>query len=541
MNNEDYINKAIEPLLEMYQKIENDLLIKIAEHFKINEEFLNSDYWRIKKLEEMGLFNEEVIEYLAQYTDSTKEEILKALEDIGYNFFNIQKLENAFKSGELKIDPNVLIQNNTIQAIINDAYNEMTGRFVDLSNKIEQATRNAYLDVVESAYLKTSMGTHSYQEAIRESINELGNKGIRTLTYTTTDENNNVTGIRTYDIEATVRREILTGARQLSNDINQSIVEELECEYIYLSEHIRCRPTHFDWQGTIIKYEDLERITHYGAVDGLGGINCAHYFEAYFGDARGGELKSISKEDATKQYNLSQHQRYLERGVRKWKRKVEMFKANGDNDAYNKSKNKVKEWQNRLSNFTKENDLGRDYTREYVAQSKFNNIIPYNDVTDEWLNNARVNTGKVINRNYYIDINGNKYKVDGKNVVLSPSQDEIELANWVSETFGGNIYLNPKINNPIGIETSDYLWRNQRWDKKSINKSATSLTRAVDNALKKHKGQTDYIFLDISNSVIREEILVEQVKKIFSTKGREWIKGIMIIKNYEIKGIYMRK
>lgn len=541
MNNEEYINKAVEPLLKMYTKIENDLLVMIAEHFKINDEFLNSDYWRIKKLEEMGLFNEEVIEYLAQYSDVTKEEILKALEDIGYHVFDIQKLERAFKNGSLKINPNTLLENYTIQNIINNAYDEVSNRFIELSRKIQDSTREAYLDIVEQGYLKTSMGTHSYQEAIRESINELGNKGIRTLTYRTVDENDNVVGIRSYDIESTVRRDILTATRQLSNNINQSVVEELECEYIYLSEHIRCRPTHFDWQGTIIKYQDLIDVTRYGEVDGLAGINCAHYFEAYFGNARGDELKSITKEEAIRQYNLSQQQRYLERGIRKWKRKVEMFKANGDVDAFNKSKSKVKEWQSRLSNFTKENNLRRDYTREYVTQSKINNLIPYNDVTDEWLNNAKPNTGKIINRNYYVDTNGNKYEIDNRNVVFDPSPDEIELANWVNKTFGGNIYINPKVNYPLGIETSDYLWKNQRWDKKSIDKNATSLTRAVDNALKKHKGQTDYIFLDISNSVISERTLIEQTKKIFSTKGREWIKGIMIIKNYEIKAIYMRK
>lgn len=368
MNNEEIVNKAIEPLLEMYTKIENDLLVMIAEHFKINAEFLNSDYWRIQKLEEMGLFNEDIIEYLAQYTNSTKEEILKALEEIGYDTFNINKLESAFENGKIRITPNTLIENNTIQNIINNAYNELSNHFIELSNKIANSTREAYLNIVEEAYLKTSMGTHSYQEAIRESLNSLGNKGITTLTYTTTDDAGNVVGVRNYDIEGTVRRDILTGVRSLSNDINKTTIEELECEWIYLSEHLRCRPTHFDWQGTIIKYEDLVDVTGYGDVAGLGGINCAHYFEPYFGDARGDELKSISEENALEQYNLSQQQRYLERGLRKWKRKVEIFKSNGDIDAQDKSQKKVWEWQNRLKNFTEENNLRRDYAREYVAQ-----------------------------------------------------------------------------------------------------------------------------------------------------------------------------
>ena len=35
MNNEEKINKAIEPLVKMYEEIENDLLIKIAENLDV--------------------------------------------------------------------------------------------------------------------------------------------------------------------------------------------------------------------------------------------------------------------------------------------------------------------------------------------------------------------------------------------------------------------------------------------------------------------------------------------------------------------------
>lgn len=218
------------------------------------------------------------------------------------------------------------------------------------------------------------MGTHSYQEAIRESINDLSNKGITTLTYRVEDEDGNLVGIRNYDIEGTVRRDILTSTRKLSNDINKEICDELNPEYIKISEHEACRPTHFPWQGTIIKYEDLVSVTGYGDVAGLGGINCKHYFEPYFGSARGDDLKKVSEAEATEKYRLSQQQRYLERGVRKWKRKQEMFKANEDVESYAKSKDKTLEWQKRLQDFTKENNLKRDFTREYVKdESKYIN------------------------------------------------------------------------------------------------------------------------------------------------------------------------
>ncbi len=371
-NLEDKIDKAIKPLINMYERIENDLLVEIASHFLYNEEFLNSDYWRIQKLNEMGLFNQNVVNYIAKYSGKTEDEIKRALQQIQVDTINLDNLNKLFEDGMLKINPNILINNATIQNIVNLAYNELSKRFIQLSSKIEQSTIESYLNIVEEAYLKTSMGTHSYDEAIRSSIDELGNNGITTLRYKTTNESGKVVGIRNYDITGTVRREVLTASRQLANNINLEIANELECEYLYLSEHLQCRESHFSWQGTIIKKEDLVKITDYGSVSGLGGINCQHYAEAYFGDARGSELKTFTKEETEKAYTLSQKQRYLERGVRKWKRKTEMFKSNGDKQAYNKSKNKLKEWRIKTKDFTEKNEVKRDYTREYT---EFNNAL----------------------------------------------------------------------------------------------------------------------------------------------------------------------
>ena len=69
------IEKAIEPIVKMYSELETELLIKIAEHFKINDEFINSDFWRIQKLNEMGAFNSEVIDFIAKYTNRSRNEI----------------------------------------------------------------------------------------------------------------------------------------------------------------------------------------------------------------------------------------------------------------------------------------------------------------------------------------------------------------------------------------------------------------------------------------------------------------------------------
>lgn len=58
----------------------------------------------------------------------------------------------------------------------------------------------------------------------------------------------------------------------------------------------------------------------------------------------------------------------MERGIRKWKRRERIFKTAEDKEYYKKCKEKVKEWQLRNKEFTENNNLKRDFTRENVER-----------------------------------------------------------------------------------------------------------------------------------------------------------------------------
>lgn len=384
------IVQAIEPIVKMYSELETELMVLLAKHFKINEEFINSDFLRIQKLDEMGAFNKEVIDYISRYTKRSPSKIKKALKDVYNANIDFDTLRSAYDNGKILINPTEILNDTTLVGIMRYAYNVETKRFIEISKLIESSVRKTYLDIVEKSYLATSTGVKSYGETIRESLNELANKGIKTLNYISKGEDG-TTSIRSYDIEGTVRREILTATRQLSGNLNHELIELTESEYVKFSEHLDCRPTHYDWQGTIARKEDWKDIADYGDVAGIYGINCRHYVEPYFQDVElddtitikdkdgnkkeykvSNKLKEYSKDDTNDSYSISQKQRYLERGIRSWKRRREMSKANGDTDMLKKSKSKVKEWSDRLDRFTDENDLRRDFTREYVSNNNGN-------------------------------------------------------------------------------------------------------------------------------------------------------------------------
>lgn len=379
------IEQAIEPIVKMYSELETELMVLLAKHFKINEEFINSDFLRIQKLDEMGAFNKEVIDYISRYTKRSPSKIKKALKDVYNANIDFDTLRSAYDNGKILINPTEILNDTTLVGIMRYAYNVETKRFIEISKLIESSVRKTYLDIVEKSYLATSTGVKSYGETIRESLNELANKGIKTLNYISKGEDG-TTSIRSYDIEGTVRREILTATRQLSGNLNHELIELTESEYIKFSEHLDCRPTHYDWQGTIARKEDWKDIADYGDVAGIYGINCRHYVEPYFQDADlddtitikdkdgnkkeykvSNKLKEYSKDDTNDSYSISQKQRYLERGIRSWKRRREMSKASEDAEMLKKSKSKVKEWSDRLDKFTDEHDRRRDFTREYVS------------------------------------------------------------------------------------------------------------------------------------------------------------------------------
>lgn len=361
---DEQIEKVVNKLIEGYSTIETDLLVLIAQHFKYNDEFINSDNWRFQKLKEFGLFGQEVIDYLAKQTGVSKERIIEALNQIGIDTIDLPTLNEYYNHGKLKVNPNVLNNNPIITKMINDTYYTVEETFIKLKKTMESSCRKAYLDVVDNAYYKMALGTESYQTAIKQALNDLGNKGIQTLTYSLYAEDGTFVGIRQYDVVGTVRREVMNSARNLSNKIAEETINELQCEYIYLSEHLDCREEHYPWQGTVIKREDLVKVTDYGSITGLGGINCRHYFEPYFGDNK--DTKTISQEDSLKNYELKQTQRSYERAIRHWKQKEKIFKANEDKEAQKYAKKKVIYWSNRIDNFCKANKLQREYSRERI-------------------------------------------------------------------------------------------------------------------------------------------------------------------------------
>jgi len=359
-------DELIKKIIQHYDIIELEMIKNIAKRLRFEPETTPTTEWLIKKLSEIGGLNEDNLKVISKYSKLTKKEIKQILETVGEKTIPKSELTEAYKSGSITIEPNTFIESQVIQNIVNQSYKQLENTFLNINKAIVESARQQYVEILNQSYLEVSSGIYDYQTSIRRAINKFGDAGISGATYKYVDEDTGAILTRRYDIAGVVRRDVLTASHQLAVKSNMAVIEELQPKYVRLSEHVKCRPTHFHWQGTIIKREDLYEVTRIGEVDGLGGINCKHEVYAFYGKERGNDLKKIDKDESSEEYELSQTQRAMERSVRKWKRKETLFKGTDDEEMYNKSAKKRKLWQARLRNFTNENNLIRDYLREKV-------------------------------------------------------------------------------------------------------------------------------------------------------------------------------
>ena len=150
--------------------------------------------------------------------------------------------------------------------------------------------------------------------------------------------------------------------------------------------------------------------------------------------------------------------------------------------------------------------------------------LNYKDVTMQWLKNSCSNSQEVKIRDYY-EYNGVKYFVDGKKVVLDYSLNEKKVADWLENILGGELYLLPRINDPIGIMTADYLFRDEYWDLKNVMGDGK---RVIEDLIKKKKRQSFNFIIDVTYSKISNTELMRQINKLFASKTTNWVKKIIV-------------
>lgn len=327
-------------VLLLYLQAERILLAKIARRIKRG---ITEEGWAERKLAEVQAMRREARQEVARLEARARPEIRSVIDD-------------SYRGGiaELRRDIAALGREAGEVAAANPRLLRMLvelefGRTGSTHLRILRWVDDVYRRVIAEASGQVLAGTVSRREAAQRALNSFADRGVTGFVDSAG---------RQWDLASYTEMSIRTSAGQASvagyTDSIQSLGEDLVIVSDAPQECPLCRP----WEGRTLslsglhpRFPSIEQATNAGLFH----PNCRHTIGIFIE----GFTRPFGNTADPIGFEARQQQRYLERGVRRWKRRG----AVGDPAA----PAATQQWQRRLDSHVAANDLKRQRQREAVG------------------------------------------------------------------------------------------------------------------------------------------------------------------------------
>ncbi len=366
----EYLQSVPDPLVELYAQAEADILADMARRINGFDMFIPSAQYQMQKLEEMGVLRSEIVSKLRKLTGKSERELAEIMRAAGMEALATD--EKIYKAAGLAAtEPGKL--SPAARSVLRAGLEKTNGLFTNLTKTTANTATRQFERALDRAYMQVSSGAFTSEEAVKQAVKSLAEKGVESITYPSGHKDT---------MEVAVRRAVITGVNQTCLKMQEARADELGVDLVETTAHPGARPTHAEWQGQIFsrsgkskKYPDFVKVTGYGTGEGLGGWNCSHSFAPYIEGMPRTYTHEMLKSYQAKDYEYNgekmtlyeaqQKQREIERNLRRWKRENLAMKA-AKLDTTQSAK-KIAEWQERQRDFLNQTGLKRQTGREQIA------------------------------------------------------------------------------------------------------------------------------------------------------------------------------
>ena len=251
--------------------------------------------------------------------------------------------------------------------------------FVD-GKKVFTPLADYFDKALDKGFMGIASGAYTYSQAIGSVIDEMTNSGLRVVNYASG---------HTDRVEVAVRRALMTGVAQMTNQINESNAKKLNTDYFEVDWHPGARnkgvgiENHQTWQGKVYSRQEMITVCGEGDILGFAGINCYHikwpfikgvskrkYTDEWLEEQN--KKENTPKEFNGKEYTVYdalQYQRKLERTIRKLKQDVLLLgRAEVDKDVLIAKQSKLQSVKSLYAEFSKAMGLPQQMERLRVAK-----------------------------------------------------------------------------------------------------------------------------------------------------------------------------
>lgn len=370
MRDEKKLDKILERFYQRFNKYNTKVLKTLGETIKQFDGLTPSQTHKLAQELKYSTNIDKLMKDLSKISGKSVKEIDNLLDKVAED--NVEFAEQYYKVKGKKYVP--YEDNERLQKYVNSVKKETNGLFKNLSNTknigfalktddgdiIFKPIKAVYRDLIDEAVFNVSTGVTDYQSAMRNTINQLADSGIRIH-----EEKVAYKGGYNRRIDSSVRQNVLTGVRKINIEIQRQVGEGFGADGVEISAHSPCAEDHLAIQGRQFKKKEFDKIN--GDLERpIGEYNCRHFvFSIVLGvnkpNYSSKELQQMARESHEKieyegrtytKYEATQVQRQLETEIRKQKDRQIIARESGDKVEIAKAQEKIGALTNKYSDFS---------------------------------------------------------------------------------------------------------------------------------------------------------------------------------------------
>jgi tetrahydromethanopterin S-methyltransferase subunit G len=351
--------------------INTEYLEMIGKRIKAIGTVSATDIHRLNQLREFGSDVDVIIKRLADAANKNVDEINRIFEYVAKDGYT--DAEIFYKAKKVPYIP--YSKNTILRDYVAAIAKQTTNSYKNLSNTtaicfrvknlqgetVYKGLAETYKEVIDKAIYEASMGLTDYNSAMRSTLKELADSGIRVVDYESGYSRR---------MDSAVRQNILDGIREVNQGVQQRIGKEIKSDGVEISAHFNPAPDHAPYQGRQYTHKEFQQLNDV-LTRRIGTLNCMHYtHEIILGVSQPAysnkELQDILEKSKVKKmfdgkeytpYEATQLQRKIETAVRAAKDRAAIAKASGDDLLRRQEQARITQLKNKYKELSDTFDL----------------------------------------------------------------------------------------------------------------------------------------------------------------------------------------
>lgn len=382
MLSENAIDKLMQPIIDRQEAINSYVVETIAKRVKEIGHLLPSDVYKLERLLKTGSDVKKINKEIARLTGMNEKDIRKLIKTVAENnYYDTKPYYDYRHKSFIPFEKNI-----PLQFVVNAIAKQTAETYMNLSNskalgcilynrrnpkkKTFKPIAKTYQDIIDEAIQASQAGVIDYNTAMRRTMRQLNDSGVRRLYWESG---------YTQRLDTAVRRNILDGIRQVNQAVQDETGKQFGADGKEITVHMNPAPDHEDIQGhqlTNEEYDKLQNNEFFVDYNGrkfapikraIGTLNCRHFtYSIILGVMKPNftreQLDEIIKKNHKgytapdgkhmTMYECTQYQRQLETKVRYAKDGQIMAKESGDIELAQEYQAKVTKWMKQYKAFS---------------------------------------------------------------------------------------------------------------------------------------------------------------------------------------------